>query len=38
MDVTEQTSKQVQCQACGKSLSANNLKYSHVSYCIERVQ
>ena len=29
---------QVQCQACGKAMSENNLKYSHDAYCIKGVQ
>ena len=29
---------QVQCQACNKSMSAKNLKYSHAAYCIKRNQ
>jgi hypothetical protein len=35
---TEKVLTQVQCQACGKSMSAKNLKYSHAAYCIKRVQ
>ena len=38
METTEQVITQVQCQACGKSMSAKNLKYSHAAYCIKRVQ
>jgi hypothetical protein len=38
MTTTEQVITQVQCQACGKSMSAKNLKYSHAAYCIKRVQ
>ena len=38
MPTTETVLSQVQCQACNKSMSANNLKSSHVSYCIKRVQ
>ena len=38
MPTTEQVISQVQCQACGKSMSAKNLKYSHAGYCIQRVQ
>ena len=34
----EKVIKQVQCQACGKSTSAKNLKYSHAAYCAKRVQ
>ena len=35
---TEQVISQVQCQACNKSMSAKNLKYSHAAYCIKRNQ
>ena len=35
---TEKVLIQVQCQACGKSMSEKNLKYSHAAYCIKRVQ
>jgi hypothetical protein len=38
MPTTEKVLTQVQCQACGKSMSAKNLKYSHAGYCIKRVQ
>jgi hypothetical protein len=38
MPTTEKVITQVQCQACGKSMSAKNLKYSHSGYCIKRVQ
>ena len=38
MPTTETVISQVQCQACGKSMSANNLKYSHAAYCIKRAQ
>ena len=38
MPTTEKVITQVQCQACGKSMSAKNLKYSHAKYCIKRVQ
>jgi hypothetical protein len=38
MPTTEKVLTQVQCQACGKSMSAKNLKYSHAAYCIKRVQ
>ena len=38
MPTTEKVLDQVQCQACGKSMSAKNLKYSHAGYCIKRVQ
>ena len=30
--------KQFQCQACGKSMSAKNFKYSHAAYCAKRVK
>ena len=35
---TEKVLTQVQCQACGKSMSEKNLRYSHAAYCIKRVQ
>ena len=38
MPTTEKVIAQVQCQACGKSMSAKNSKYSHAAYCIKRVQ
>jgi endogenous inhibitor of DNA gyrase (YacG/DUF329 family) len=38
MPTTEKVLTQVQCQACGKSMSAKNLKYSHAGYCVKRVQ
>ena len=38
MPTTEKVISQVQCQSCGKSMSAKNLKYSHACYCIKRVQ
>jgi endogenous inhibitor of DNA gyrase (YacG/DUF329 family) len=38
MPTTEKVITQVQCQACGKSMSAKNLKYSHAGYCAKRVQ
>jgi hypothetical protein len=38
MPTTEKVILQVQCQACGKSMSAKNLKYSHAAYCMKRVQ
>jgi hypothetical protein len=38
MPTTEKVITQVQCQACGKSMSAKNSKYSHAGYCVERVQ
>ena len=28
----------MQCQACGKSMSAKKLTYNHAGYCIKRVQ
>ena len=38
METIEKVITQVQCQACGKSMGAKNLKYSHAAYCIKRVQ
>ena len=38
MELTKQVITQVQCQACGNSMSAKNLKYSHAAYCAKRVQ
>ena len=38
MKTTEKVISQVQCQACNKSMSAKNLKYSHAAYCIKRNQ
>jgi hypothetical protein len=38
MPTTEKVLTQVQCQACGKSMSAKNLKYSHAGYCVKGVQ
>ena len=38
MPTTEKVILQVQCQACGKSMSAKNLKYSHAAYCMKRNQ
>ena len=38
MVTTEKVISQVQCQACGKSMSAKNLNYSHAADCIKRVQ
>ena len=35
---TEKVITQVQCQACGKSMSAKNLTDPHAAYCIKRVQ
>jgi endogenous inhibitor of DNA gyrase (YacG/DUF329 family) len=38
MEIIEKVVTQVQCQACGKSMSAKNLNYSHANYCAKRVQ
>ena len=38
MSTTQKVITQVQCQACGKSMSAKNLEYSHAAYCTRRVQ
>ena len=38
MEINEQALKQVQCQACGESMSAHNFKCSHTAYCAIRVQ
>jgi type IV secretory pathway VirB10-like protein len=38
MSTTDKIVQQVQCLACGKSMSATNLKYSHAQYCTERNQ
>ena len=38
MPTTEQVISQVQGQACGKSMSANNLNYTRAGYCNTRVQ
>jgi hypothetical protein len=38
MPTTDKVVQQVQCLACGKSMSAKNLKYSHAKYCTERSQ
>ena len=38
MPTAEKIISHVQCQACGKSMSAKKLKYSHAGYCIKRVQ
>ena len=38
MPTTEKVISQVQCQACNKSMSAKNLKYSHAKFCIKREQ
>ena len=36
MPTTDKITQQVQCLACGKSMSAKNLRYSHSNYCTER--
>ena len=36
MDTTSKVVEQVGCQACGKKMSAKNLKYAHLKYCTER--
>ena len=38
MPTTEQVITKVKWQACNKSMSANNLNYSHAAYCIKGVQ
>ena len=38
MPTTEKVISQIQCQACNKSMSAKNVKYSHAAYCVKRVQ
>ena len=38
MPTAETVISQVQCQACGKSMSAKNLNYSHAAQCIKRVR
>jgi hypothetical protein len=38
MPTTEKTVQQVQCSACGKSMSAKSLRYSHAKTCTERSQ
>jgi hypothetical protein len=38
MPTTTKVVEQVSCQACGKSMSAKNLKYAHGRYCTERNQ
>jgi hypothetical protein len=38
MPTMEKVVKQVQCQACNKSMSAKNLSYSLSKYCTERNQ
>ena len=36
MPTTSKILEQVSCQACGKSMSAKNLRYAHQKYCTER--
>jgi hypothetical protein len=36
MAVTEKVLQQVECQACGRKMSAKVLKYSHARYCSAR--
>ena len=38
MPTTEKVIWQIQFQACDKSMSANNLNYSHAADCVKRVQ
>ena len=38
MPTTDKVVQQVQFLACGKSMSAKNLRYSHAKYCTERNQ
>jgi hypothetical protein len=38
MAITEKVLESFQRPACGISMSADNLKYSHAGYCIKRVQ
>ena len=38
MPTTTKVREQVSCQACGKCMSAKNLRYSHGRYCTERNQ
>jgi hypothetical protein len=38
MDTTDKIVQQVQSLACGKNMSAKNLRYSHAKYCTERSQ
>ena len=38
MPTTTKVLEQVSCQACGKCMSAKNLRYSHGRYCTERNQ
>jgi hypothetical protein len=38
MPTTNKILEQVECQACGRKMSAKNLKYSHAKYCTERNQ
>ena len=35
MPTTSKTLEQVECQACGRKMSAKTLKYSHARYCKE---
>ena len=38
MPTTTKVLEQVSCQACGKCMSAKNLRYSHGRYCTKRNQ
>ena len=38
MPTTSKILQQVECQACGRKMSAKTLKYGHAKYCPERVQ
>ena len=38
MPTTSKISEQVKCKACGRKMSAKNLKYCHAKYCTERNQ
>ena len=38
MPTTTKVPEQVSCQACGKCMSAKNLRYSHGRYCTKRNQ
>jgi hypothetical protein len=38
IEIFEKVINQVQCQACGKSMIAKNLNYSHAFVCVKRVQ
>ncbi len=38
MPTTPKILQQVECQACGRKMSAKTLKYGHAKYCPERVQ